>query len=56
MKDKGVSWLCKSKKFEKMDDGIVKKTLQKCDSAFTKVMSKMHTGITNLFDKISKKW
>ena len=55
MKDKGVSWLCKSKKFETMDDGIVKKTLQKCDSAFTKVMSKMHTGITNLFDKISKK-
>ena len=45
---------CEKKMFHGVKNKTVRKVLQKTDSGFTKVMSKVHKGITSWFDKISK--
>ena len=46
---------CEKKSFLDVKNKTVRKVLQKADGGFTKVMSKVHHGITRWFDKISKK-
>ena len=53
-KDIAFKWLCKEEKFNNVKNEMTKKVLKKCDSGFRKVMGKVHDGITNWFDSISK--
>ncbi|MBQ7764357.1 hypothetical protein IJ384_03190 [bacterium] len=55
-KDIGFKWLCCEKKtFANVKNKTFRKFLQKIDSGFVKIMSKVHNAITVWFDKISKK-
>ena len=55
-KDIGFKWLCCEKKsFSNVKNKTFRNILQKIDSGFVKVMSKVHNAITKWFDKISKK-
>ena len=54
-KDVGFKWLCTAEKFNGVKNNKTKKVLQKCDSGFRKVMSNVHSSITNWFDGISKR-
>lgn len=56
MKDVGFKYLCTQKKsFSKVKNDKFRSFLQKIDSGFVKIMSKINNGITNWFDRISKK-
>ena len=53
-KDVGFKWLCTAEKFGGVKNNTARNILQSCDKGFRKVMSGVHTSITNWFDNISK--
>ncbi len=53
-KDVGFKWLCTAEKFGGVKNETTRNVLQTCDKGFRKIMSKVHSSITNWFDSISK--
>ena len=55
-KDVGFKWLCCEKKaFNGVKNKPIRKVLQKIDSGFVKIMTKVHEAITKWFDGISQR-
>ena len=54
-KDIGFKWLCCEKKnFHCVKNKTLKKIIQKIDTGFVKIMTKIHNAITKWFDAISR--